>query len=163
VTEKIPLQPKCVLYVLERGLIYVALAVLELTSVDWSPMNLWSFSFSLPSAVFTGVYCHAQLWEYLLDLYATWYSQYSLFVSSTSTGSSNYRSKILGEKKKLHLKQGMVVYTNNTSTWGAGTGGLGVQGQPGLYTEFEASPSYIARPCFKKPKKNQKNTCTEHM
>jgi hypothetical protein len=48
------------------------------------------------------------------------------------------------------MKPGMLVHIYNTSTE---AGGLQVQGQPGLHSEFKARLAYIVRPCLKKKEK----------
>jgi hypothetical protein len=44
------------------------------------------------------------------------------------------------------------VHASNPSTWEAENGGYGVQGHPGLHSEFEGSLGYIKRSYLKKKK-----------
>jgi hypothetical protein len=61
------------------------------------------------------------------------------------------------------VKRLVVVYTFNLSTQEAEADrSLWVQRQPGLQSEFQDSPGYTEKPCFKKPKQQQKNTKQTH-
>jgi hypothetical protein len=65
---------------------------------------------------------------------------------------------VLG-KLNIHMHKngagpGMVVHTCNPSTLEAEAGGLQVQGQPGLYTKFQAKFGVQGRP-YLKNKKNE--------
>jgi hypothetical protein len=53
----------------------------------------------------------------------------------------------------------MVVHASNSSIQKAKAGGSHVQGQPGLYSEFQGSLGYVERPYFKTNK--QKNDVTQ--
>jgi hypothetical protein len=60
-------------------------------------------------------------------------------------------------KKKNH-EPGLLVYTCNSSTWEAETGGLQIQGQPGLHSE---SLSQKKKRKEKKKKKNDSHRTAE--
>ena len=52
------------------------------------------------------------------------------------------------ENKELRKWMGMVAHTFNLNISGAGSS-LWVGGQPGLHSQYQASTSYIVRPCLR--------------
>jgi hypothetical protein len=54
------------------------------------------------------------------------------------------------ETLKVQQNPCVVAHTCNTSSWKTKAGGLQIQVQPGLHTEFQASLGSTARPCLKK-------------
>jgi hypothetical protein len=57
--------------------------------------------------------------------------------------------------KTAVLSQAVVAHASNPSTWEIEAGiSIGVGGQPGLQSEFQARQSYIQGHCLKRKKKN---------
>ena len=63
-----------------------------------------------------------------------------------------WETQITEEKPPKPMESWVWWCTSNPSTQEAEAGGSGVQGQPGLYSEFQDSQGYIMRPCLKKKK-----------
>ena len=62
------------------------------------------------------------------------------------------------EIRKVIPKPGMAAHACNLRTSEADTGGLRVQRQPGLYSEFQASLSHVMRPCLRGTKCLERKT-----